>query len=188
MCSNVPAKPTYGVYISQLVRICANFSGFVDRYRMLTERLIKQVWTAVHMMGECMQLHNCKYCPAAHDHTLTPNFMNSVMCLCANFLNVAHNFECQNRLCIKLWWTYICTCTAMWLVLTITSMELEFAIPRNQNFFQTCFFIQYEAFLYQNDIHANTFPYPNIVHIQTPKNCELTKGRRISEGLPYSIQ
>ena len=45
MCSNVPAKPTYGVYISQLVRIsriCDNFSNFVDRHRMLTERLIKQ--------------------------------------------------------------------------------------------------------------------------------------------------
>ena len=45
MCSNIPAKPTYGVYISQLIRlcrICDYFTDFVIRHRMLTERLIKQ--------------------------------------------------------------------------------------------------------------------------------------------------
>ena len=45
MCSNIPAKPTYGVYLSQLVRIsriCDGFSSFVARHRLLTERLIKQ--------------------------------------------------------------------------------------------------------------------------------------------------
>ena len=45
MCSNIPAKPTYGVYVSQLVRlsrICDTFSTFVARHRLLTERLIKQ--------------------------------------------------------------------------------------------------------------------------------------------------
>ena len=45
MCSNIPAKPTYGVYLSQLVRIsriCDEFSSFVARHRLLTARLIKQ--------------------------------------------------------------------------------------------------------------------------------------------------
>ena len=45
MCSNIPAKPTYGVYVSQLIRIsriCDNYVSFVKRYRLLTERLIKQ--------------------------------------------------------------------------------------------------------------------------------------------------
>ena len=47
MCSNihVPAKPTYGVYISQLIRIsriCDKFDSFVKRHRLLTDRLIKQ--------------------------------------------------------------------------------------------------------------------------------------------------
>ena len=45
MCSNIPAKPTYGVYVSQLVRlsrICNTLSTFIARYRLLTERLIKQ--------------------------------------------------------------------------------------------------------------------------------------------------
>ena len=45
MCSNIPAKPTYGVYVSQLIRIsriCDNYVSFVKRHQLLTERLIKQ--------------------------------------------------------------------------------------------------------------------------------------------------
>ena len=45
MCSNILAKPTYGAYVSQLVRlsrICDTFSTFITRHQLLTERLIKQ--------------------------------------------------------------------------------------------------------------------------------------------------
>ena len=45
MSSNIPANPTYGVYISQLIkisRICDTFQSFVLRHKLLTERLIKQ--------------------------------------------------------------------------------------------------------------------------------------------------
>ena len=45
MCSNIPAKPTYGVYISQLIRICRicdNYSSFLLRHKLLTERLVRQ--------------------------------------------------------------------------------------------------------------------------------------------------
>ena len=45
MSSNIPANPTYGVYISQLIRIsriCDTIQSFVIRHRLLTERLIKQ--------------------------------------------------------------------------------------------------------------------------------------------------
>ena len=43
--SNIPAKPAYGVYMSQLVRIgriCRDYCDFRDRHRMLTTRLLKQ--------------------------------------------------------------------------------------------------------------------------------------------------
>ena len=42
MSSNIPANPTYGVYISQLIRIsriCDTFQSFVLGHRLLTERL-----------------------------------------------------------------------------------------------------------------------------------------------------
>ena len=52
MCSNIPAKPTYGVYVSQLIRIstiCDNYVSFVKRHRLLTERLIKQGFIVYHL-------------------------------------------------------------------------------------------------------------------------------------------
>ena len=45
MNSNIPSKPAYGVYISQLVRIgriCDSYKGFFTRHHRLTCRLVKQ--------------------------------------------------------------------------------------------------------------------------------------------------
>ena len=45
MDSNIPSKPAYGVYISQLVRIgriCDNYKNFSTRHHHLTCRLVKQ--------------------------------------------------------------------------------------------------------------------------------------------------
>ena len=45
LSSNIPSKPAYGVYISQLVRIggiCDNFEQVNDRHYKLTSKLIKQ--------------------------------------------------------------------------------------------------------------------------------------------------
>ena len=43
--SNIPSKPAYGVYISQLVRIghiCDNYNSFFTRHHQLTCRFVKQ--------------------------------------------------------------------------------------------------------------------------------------------------
>ena len=45
LCSNIPTKPAYGVYISQLIRIgriCDSFKDFADRHYKLTSHLIQQ--------------------------------------------------------------------------------------------------------------------------------------------------
>ena len=45
MDSNIPSKPAYGVFISQLVRllwVCGNYQQFMLRSTNLTERLLKQ--------------------------------------------------------------------------------------------------------------------------------------------------
>ena len=45
MSSNIPSKPAYGVYISQLVRIgriCSSNKQFYERHYKLTGKLIKQ--------------------------------------------------------------------------------------------------------------------------------------------------
>ena len=45
LCSNIPSRPAYGVYISQLVRIdriCSEYFSFASRHYKLTERLVRQ--------------------------------------------------------------------------------------------------------------------------------------------------
>ena len=45
LCSNIPTKPAYEVYISQLIRIgriCDSFKGFAHRHYKLTSHLIQQ--------------------------------------------------------------------------------------------------------------------------------------------------
>ena len=45
MSSNIPSKPAYGVYISQLVRIgriCSSYKTFCERHHKLTKKLMKQ--------------------------------------------------------------------------------------------------------------------------------------------------
>ena len=70
MCSNIPSKPAYGVYISQLIRIgriCEDFSAFAERNYKLTSRLIKQGFHKKTYMrivpcdfSSCVQLlHSC---------------------------------------------------------------------------------------------------------------------------------
>ena len=45
MSSNIPSKPAYGVYVSQLLRIgriCSGYEQFCERHYKLTQKLIKQ--------------------------------------------------------------------------------------------------------------------------------------------------
>ena len=49
MGSNIPSKPTYGIYISQLVRIGSSYNRFCDRHYKLTEKLITQGFRYVEL-------------------------------------------------------------------------------------------------------------------------------------------
>ena len=45
VCSNIPAAPAYGVYISQLIgysRACGSYQDFLDRGLLLTRKLLNQ--------------------------------------------------------------------------------------------------------------------------------------------------
>ena len=79
MCSNIPAKPTYGVYISQLIRIsriCDKFDSFVKRHRLLTDRLIKQGFWYSKLCSSFIKFarrHNaeiCKYRVSIRTHVV----------------------------------------------------------------------------------------------------------------------
>ena len=53
MCSNIPASPAYGVYISQLVRYArasSNYSDFLKRHLHLRNRLLDQGYKKIRLI------------------------------------------------------------------------------------------------------------------------------------------
>jgi hypothetical protein len=52
ICSNIPAAPAYGVYISQLIqysRACGSYQDFLDRGLLLTRKLLNQGFLLVKL-------------------------------------------------------------------------------------------------------------------------------------------
>jgi len=52
MCSNIPAAPTFEVYISQLIRYsraCGSYQDFLDRGLLLTRKLFNQGFLLVKL-------------------------------------------------------------------------------------------------------------------------------------------
>ena len=53
MCSNIPASPAYGVYISQLIRYArasSNYSDFLKRHLHLRNRLLDQGYKKIRLI------------------------------------------------------------------------------------------------------------------------------------------
>ena len=53
MCSNIPASPAYGVYISQLIRYTrasSNYSDFLKRHPYLRNRLLDQDYNKIRLI------------------------------------------------------------------------------------------------------------------------------------------
>ena len=53
MCSNIPASPAYGVYISQLIRYArasSNYSDFLKRHLYLRNRLLDQGYEQIRLI------------------------------------------------------------------------------------------------------------------------------------------
>jgi hypothetical protein len=53
MCSNIPASPAYGVYISHLIRYArasSNYSDFLKRHLFLRNRLLNQGYTNIRLI------------------------------------------------------------------------------------------------------------------------------------------
>ena len=53
MCSNIPASPAYGVYISHLIRYArasSNYSDFLKRHLFLRNRLLDQGYEKIRLI------------------------------------------------------------------------------------------------------------------------------------------
>ena len=59
MCSNIPASPAYGVYISQLIgyeRTSNNYSDFLKRHLHLRNRLLDQGCKKIRLIRSLRKL------------------------------------------------------------------------------------------------------------------------------------
>ena len=72
ICSNVPASPAYGVYISQLIRYArasSNYSDFLKRHLHLRNRLLDQGYKKIRLIRSLKSLYSdtkilSKYIPS----------------------------------------------------------------------------------------------------------------------------
>jgi hypothetical protein len=58
ICSNIPAAPAYGVYISQLIRYsraCGSYHDFLDRGLLLTRKLLNQEFLLVKLKSSLLR-------------------------------------------------------------------------------------------------------------------------------------
>jgi hypothetical protein len=52
ICSNIPAEPAYGVYISQMIRYsraCGSYQDFLDRGFLIARKLLNQGFLLVNL-------------------------------------------------------------------------------------------------------------------------------------------
>ena len=72
MCSNIPASPAYGVYISQLIRYArasSNYTDFLKRHLYLRNRLLDQGYKKICLIRSLKSLYSntkilSKYIPS----------------------------------------------------------------------------------------------------------------------------
>ena len=60
LSGNIPEAPAYGVYISQLIRYsraCEVYNDFIDRARLLTEKLLKQGYVAPKLKSSLLKFY-----------------------------------------------------------------------------------------------------------------------------------
>ena len=60
LCSNIPAAPAYGVYVSQLIRYsraCCQYSDFLNRAQLLTNKLLQQGYVAQRLKSSLLKFY-----------------------------------------------------------------------------------------------------------------------------------
>ena len=64
ICSNIPAVPAYGVYISQMIRYsraCGFYQDFFDRGLLLTRKLLNQGFILVKLKSSLRKFYGRHY-------------------------------------------------------------------------------------------------------------------------------
>jgi len=74
ICSNIPAAPAYGAFISQLIgycRACGSYQDFLDRGLLLTRKLLNQGFLLAKLKSSLRKIYG-------HHHDLVDRYGISV--------------------------------------------------------------------------------------------------------------
>jgi hypothetical protein len=80
ICSNTPAAPAYGVYISQLIRYsraCGSHKDFLDRGWLLTRKLLNKGFLLVKLKSSLLQSSPRWNICVTDDHRYVPLVVNT---------------------------------------------------------------------------------------------------------------
>ena len=80
--SNIPASPAYGVYTSQLIRYsraCAQYSNFLDKVQLLTQKIFKQAHVAPRLESSLQQLYDHHNLVDRYEISISPMTMTMTM-------------------------------------------------------------------------------------------------------------
>ena len=98
ICSNIPASPAYGVYISQLIRYsraCGSYQDFLDRGLLLTRKLLRQ-WFLLGKLKSSLR----KFYGRNHDLVDRCGISVSWICsTCRKHFPVLFSFMTYHRVC-----------------------------------------------------------------------------------------
>ena len=84
ICSNIPAAPAYGVYITKLIRYsraCGSYKDFLDRGLLLTWKLLNKGFLLVNLKSSLRKFYGChhdlvdRFC-VTNDHGYVPFVVN----------------------------------------------------------------------------------------------------------------
>ena len=59
LCDNIPTQPAYGIYISQLGRLCGDYDSFCERNRTITSKLINPRRACAARVNNCVCVCVC---------------------------------------------------------------------------------------------------------------------------------
>ena len=101
ICSNIPAAPAYGVYISQLIRyfrVCGSYQDFLDRGLLLTRKLLIQGFLLVKLKSSLRKFYGCHH-DLVDRYGISVSQMTTICSTCRKHFPVLTSFMTYHRVC-----------------------------------------------------------------------------------------
>ena len=94
VCSNIPAAPAYGVYMSQMIRYsraCGSYRDFLDRGLLLTRKLLNQEFLLVKLKSSLRKLDG-RHHDLVDRYGISVSQMTTMCSTCRKYFPVLSSF------------------------------------------------------------------------------------------------